>query len=98
MLEYINNTNVAIINVLSDDPNVTWDCLEWGIYGIDDFPIVLDDLDDSYVHTIGDWFGVSWISPRHIFLDHEFNYYAITDDLNDVEDIIDEMLENLNEE
>ena len=45
MLEYINNPNVAIINVLSDDPNVTWDCSEWGMYGIDDFPIILDDLD-----------------------------------------------------
>ena len=98
MLEYINNQDVTILNVLSDDPLVTWTCSEWGIYGIDDFPIILDDLDDSYSHTIGDWFGVSWISPRHIFLDHEFKYYAITDDLNDVEDIIDEMLENLNEE
>jgi len=95
MLEYINNPNVAIINVLSDDTWATWSCSEWGSYGHDNFPIIVDDLDDNFNHTIGDWFGVSWISPRHIFLDHNFNYYAISDDLNDVKDIIDTMLENI---
>ena len=95
MLEYINNPNVAIINVLSDDPNVMWSCSEWGTYGEDDFPIILDDLDDAYAHTIGDWFGVSWTSPSYIFIDYEFKYYAITNELNDVDSIIEEMLENL---
>ena len=92
MLEYINNPNVAFINVLSEDSNAMWSCTEWGSYGIEGFPIIVDDLDDYFMHTIGDWFGVSWTSPRHIFIDHEFKYYAITDDLNVVEDIIDEML------
>ena len=108
MLEYINNPNVVIINVLSDDvwsDSVYPTCEEWGDRGIDDFPIILDDLDDAYNHVIGDWFGVSNISPYSIFIDHNFEVYAKYNwSLHNIEntifaeDIIEEMLENLNEE
>ena len=75
MLEYINNPNVAMINVLSDDTFATWSCEQWGMNGIDNFPIIIDDYDDNtFSHTMGDWFDISWTSPWHIFLDHNFTY------------------------
>ena len=96
MLEYINNEQVAIINVLADDLFATWTCDEWGMHGLDDFPIIIDDYDDNtFSHTIGNWFSVSWSSPWHIFLDHNFTYYAKTQELHNVSTIIEEMLENL---
>ena len=49
MLEYINNPNVVIINVLSDDANAMWTCEEWGAHGIDGFPIIIDDY--KWLHT-----------------------------------------------
>ena len=96
MLEYINNPNVAMINVLSDDTFATWTCEQWGMNGIDNFPIIIDDYDDNtFSHTMGDWFDISWTSPWHIFLDHNFTYHAKTQDLHEVNNIIDQMLENI---
>mgnify|MGYP001197444229 FL=1 len=96
MLEYINNPNVVIINVLSDDANAMWTCEEWGTHGIDGFPIIIDDYNDNtWSHTIGDWFGISWSSPWHIFLDHNYIYYGKTQDLHEVDSVMEQMLENL---
>ena len=100
MLEYINNPNVVIINVFHDEADAFYECVEWGDEGIKDFPIIIDDYDEgNWLHTIGDWFGVSWSSPRHIFLDHTFTYYDMLmppqDTHENIRDVIDEMLDNI---
>ena len=93
MLEYINNPNVAIINFLADGATPKT-CEDWGEEGAINFPIIVDDQ----IYGLSSWFGITWLSPRHIFIDHELKYYAITNDLNDVDSIIEEMLENLESE
>ena len=90
MLEYINNPNIAIINVLSDG----WDpvsCSDWGNEGLIDFPIIVDDY-ENYINTIGSWFGVSNSSPWYLFIDHNFDYYHSTQDINEVRAKLEEML------
>lgn len=90
MLEYIDNENVAILYFFSFwggfyDTNV------WGDHGLDGFPVIIE----SSTLPFGSWFGITGQSPRHVFLDHEFNYYGLEIDHNNADDIIDEMLENL---
>ena len=94
MLDFINHPSVAIINVLADADGSPFSCSDWGIAGQLDFPLIIDDEID-YVRNIGAWFGVSYSSPRNIFIDHNFNYYTITQDINQVEVILEEMLENM---
>ena len=98
MLEYINNPDVAILNFLADGyaPKT---CSQWGANGHVDFPIILDDLDEStYTHTISEWFGITDQSPRHVFIDHEFRFHALSNTKNEVEGIIEEMLDTMNGE
>ena len=96
MTNYINNPNVAIINVFHDDIGVEPYCTTWGDEGIEEFPIIIDDYQEEfYSHIVGDWFGVSWSSPWHVFVDHNYTFYAKTQDKSQVDDIIEEMLENI---
>ena len=105
-MEFINNPNVVVINILSDGYSPKT-CEQWGNAGIVDFPIIIDDFNENfYTHEIANWFGISGQSPRSVFIDHNFNFYAtFAGDLYDLADpnitatdIIEEMLNNLNGE
>ena len=93
MFKYLNNPHVVFINFLSDG-GFPYTCNDWGNAGQANFPIIVDD-ELNYSHVLGDWFGISNLSPRNVFLDHNFNYYAITEDIYQVEQILDSMLENI---
>ena len=91
ILEYIENPNVAVIYFFADTGH-PYTCNFWGEHGIyPEFPILVEGKS----HGIHEWFNIEWQSPRHIFLDQNFNYHAITNDKSEVHDIIEGMLENL---
>ena len=78
MFDYINDPNVAIIYFLSTSGNYT--CNEWGEQGSSNFPIIVDPR--SY--GVQDWYfdlsnsqnnqTLDGASPRHVFLDRDFNF------------------------
>ncbi len=98
-MEFINNENVVIINVLGDSNEHPYTCEDWGVEGLPGMPIIIDDLDESQgSYIIANWFGIIEDPPKHLFIDHNFNYYAKMENHNNAKEIIEEMLENLNEE
>ena len=44
IIEYLDNPNVAIINVLDDPPTPPYNCLQWGENGDDRIPIIVDNV------------------------------------------------------
>ena len=96
-MEYLDNSDVVIINVLSDMPNATYDCVQWGANSDDRIPLIVDD--ENYDGVVRDWFGFSqWVMPQYIFIDEDFKFYAKTQSEGTAENILEEMLENLNGE
>ena len=93
MLEYINNPNVAIINFLADGATPKT-CEDWGEEGAINFPIIVDDQ----IYGLSSWFGITWESPRHVFIDHNFNLVGISGSKNEVEGIIEGMLDEMENE
>jgi len=89
--EYLDNPNIAIINVLSDLPNQSYDCSQWGVNGDERIPIIVNDYD--YNGIVRDWFDFNeWSMPQYIFIDQNFQYHAITQSESSAEIILEEML------
>ena len=91
-MPYLDNPNVAIVNFLSDMPNVEESCEEWGDRGNDRVPIIIDDYNG---HTFGDWFGITWSSPWYLLIDQHFVYHASTQSESQAEILLEEMLTNM---
>ena len=91
MKEYLDNPNVAIINVLSDLPNQSYDCEQWGINGDERIPLIVND--EEYNGIVREWFDFNeWSMPQYIFIDQNFQYHAITQSESSAEIILEEML------
>jgi hypothetical protein len=43
ILHYLDNPNVAIINILLDGPDDPKTCLDWGVKGDEKVPIIIND-------------------------------------------------------
>ena len=89
MLEYINNPEVAIVYFLNYNFYPGRSCPEWGAQGLPEFPIIVENSQ----YNVANWFeGVANGSPRHIFLDRNFNYRYLTDDKTHIVDILEELI------
>ena len=92
-MHYLDNPNVAIINILSDEPGGL-SCEVWGVEGDDRVPIIINDY--NYDGIFGDWFGIgSWSSPWYFIIDENFVYQAKTQSESEAENLLEDMLTNL---
>ena len=94
ILPYLDNPNVAIINILADEPGIViYNCETWGNRGDNRVPIIINDYEHS--HTFGDWFGITWSSPWYLLIDQNFVYQASTQSESEAEYLLEEMLTNM---
>ena len=92
-MHYLDNPNVAIINILSDEPGGL-SCEVWGVEGDDRVPIIINDY--NYDGIFGDWFGIgSLSSPWYFIIDENFVYQAKTQSESEAENLLEDMLTNL---
>ena len=93
ILHYLDNPNVAIINVLSDEPGGL-SCEIWGNEGNDKVPLIINDYD--YNGLFGEWFNIgAWSSPWYFIIDENFVYQTKTQSESEAENLLEEMLTNL---
>ena len=93
ILHYLDNQNVAIINVLSDEPGGL-SCEIWGNEGDDRVPIIINDY--NYNGIFGQSFGIgAWSSPWYLLINEDFIYEAKTQNESEAENLLEEMLINL---
>ena len=104
MLPYLNNPNVAIINILSDDPEYPRNCEDWGSRGNEKLPIIINDYNN---HDFGDSFEcngegcnpnsgvITWSSPWYLIIDQNFIYKVKTQDEEEAKNLLEEMLTNM---
>ena len=87
------NPNVAIINILSDEPGGL-SCSIWGNEGNDKVPLIINDYD--YNGIFGQWFNIgAWSSPWYFIIDENFIYQVKTQNESEAENLLEEMLTNL---
>ena len=92
-MPYLDNPNIAIINVLSDEAGGL-SCMDWGNQGDDRVPIIINDY--NYDGVFGEWFGInSWSSPWYFIVDENFVYQFKTQEETEAEDFLEEMLLNM---
>ena len=97
ILHYLDDPNVAIINILSDEPGGL-SCEVWGLEGDDRVPIIVNDY--NYDGIFGDWFGIgSWSSPWFFIIDdtsndedQNFVYKGKTQSESEAEDLLENIL------
>ena len=98
VLEYLDNSNVMIFNVIYDEYQ-PYSCSVWANYGNEDLPIMISDgssIEFGGQNTIERLFFNDTQMPKHVFIDHDLNVYykqAGSMSNNEVSNIIDEMLD-----
>jgi len=103
--EYIDHPDLAIINVINDNPYAPPSCQEWGQGGDDRLPLIIDEATSAqYIGGPGifnDWFCGSgnWSniacgsSPWYIIIDSNFKYIDLlaskSEALTKLEELLD---------
>ena len=101
-MPYLDNPNVAIINILSDDPEYPTNCHDWGVQGDDRIPIIINDYGN---HTFGNWFEcneecpffdtITSSSPWYLIIDQNFVYQMKTQNEATAKNLLEELLTNM---
>ncbi len=98
ILEYLDNDDVMIFNVLYDEFQ-PYSCMHWGEHGNSNIPIIINDgtsMSQGGNNSLESLFFNDTSMPKHVFIDHELKvYYKDIGIMNNslVRQKINEMLE-----